>query len=424
MRILLIVFTILSFLYEIITYTLIQHQRKKPLPKEVADIYPADRYQTFLAYKKDLKPIFFTRSILSTCASLIVLISPFYSLLDHPNPYIGWILTMLVILLIDQLIDLPFDYYTTFTIENRYELNHRTKKEFFKDLLISNITNGIATLLLGYLFVYICTHIESWTHHFAISYTESFLFCLGLAFVFFLLFCILQLIALGSMRLQYHFHELEEGKLRQQIWEFCKESKKKVRHIKIYDESKKSNSRNAFLLSFLGYREFGIADNFILQNKTDELYAVLLHEIGHLKHKKNIWNWLQYVWIVCFFCFLVWLIPNAHVILSLNEWILHDFHLEYTNYYLSLSCFLTLFKPILFILNLYRNYVSCKEENEADNNAVQHGYGNALIQTFKTISTDELIDVNPHPIIEFLEYDHPGMYRRISTILKEEKKRS
>ena len=101
------------------------------------------------------------------------------------------------------------------------------KRSFFKDLLISNITNGIATLLLGYLFVYICTHIESWTHHFAISYTESFLFCLGLAFVFFLLFCILQLIALGSMRLQYHFHELEEGKLRQQIWEFCKESKKK-----------------------------------------------------------------------------------------------------------------------------------------------------------------------------------------------------
>ena len=65
---------------------------------------------------------------------------------------------------------------------------------------------------------------------------------------------------------------------------------------------------------------------------------------------------------------------------------------------------------------MFKNYISRKEEKEADYNSVDHGYGQALIKTFTKISQDELIDVNPHSWIEFLEYDHPGMATRISYI--------
>ncbi len=68
------------------------------------------------------------------------------------------------------------------------------------------------------------------------------------------------------------------------------------------------------------------------------------------------------------------------------------------------------------MLSIFNNYVSRKEEYEADDNAVKEGYGEALIQTFKTLSSDELVDVNPAPIIEFIEFDHPGMYNRIHHI--------
>ena len=92
-------------------------------------------------------------------------------------------------------------------------------------------------------------------------------------------------LSLLVMRKKYTFTEMEDGELRSQIEAYASEAKKKVRHIKIYDESKKSNDKNAFLLKFLWIREFGIADNFINENSEDELLAVLLHEIGHLKHK-------------------------------------------------------------------------------------------------------------------------------------------
>ena len=50
--------------------------------------------------------------------------------------------------------------------------------------------------------------------------------------------------------------------------------------------------------------------------------------------------------------------------------------------------------------------------------AVKNRYGEELIATFKKLSSDELINIYPHPIIEFIENDHPGMYNRIVAIKK------
>ena len=48
--------------------------------------------------------------------------------------------------------------------------------------------------------------------------------------------------------------------------------------------------------------------------------------------------------------------------------------------------------------------------------AVKNGYGEELIATFKRLSSDELVNVYPHPAVEFLEYNHPGMYQRIRAV--------
>ena len=69
-----------------------------------------------------------------------------------------------------------------------------------------------------------------------------------------------------------------------------------------------------------------------------------------------------------------------------------------------------------WITSLFSNWKSRREEKEADLNAVKEGYGEELIATFKRVSDDELIDVNPAPVIEFCEYIHPGMYQRIKYI--------
>jgi STE24 endopeptidase len=79
---------------------------------------------------------------------------------------------------------------------------------------------------------------------------------------------------------------------------------------------------------------------------------------------------------------------------------------------------MTIFEPISMLISVYFNAISRREEKEADMNAVKEGYGRELINTFKKISDDELVDLNPPQVVEILKYDHPSMVHRIEYIEK------
>ena len=53
------------------------------------------------------------------------------------------------------------------------------------------------------------------------------------------------------LNIQYKFTDLEDGELKDKINYLMRDSKKKVKHIKVYNESKKSTGKNAFLLKML-----------------------------------------------------------------------------------------------------------------------------------------------------------------------------
>ncbi|MCD7839312.1 MAG: M48 family metalloprotease, partial [Erysipelotrichaceae bacterium] len=117
------------------------------------------------------------------------------------------------------------------------------------------------------------------------------------------------------------------------------------------------------------------------------------------------------------------LLAHISILENLSSSILQTFNITTINYYLIIFVLTTLLKPIIFIFSVFNNYATRVEEYEADRHSVSLGYGKELITTFKELSKDELVNVNPSPIIEFLEYDHPGMYHRIKAI-DEEMKRS
>ena len=147
-----------------------------------------------------------------------------------------------------------------------------------------------------------------------------------------------------------------------------------------------------------------------------EHMAVLSHEIGHLKHKKNLLNYLKYLETIAMMALIVLLVVNPDIILSITNWIRESFNISANNYNLIIIVFFNIYKPVSFLSHIFNSYISRTEEYEADREAVKNGYGEALIRTFKTLSSDELINVYPHPVVEFIEYDHPGMYQRIKAI--------
>lgn len=393
--------------------------RRKPLPKEVADVYEPERYQTYINFQADKKKLKNKFNLISLVIDIILIFSPVYRMIDgwcNQNPYLVFLATYAIIWIISTIIDTWSSYEITFALMEKYGLNKKDLKEFIKDEVLNGLFGLILTAGLLELLTYIGEHMSLWTNNFTVGYRISLLILAGIIAVLLLFFGIAQLIGYAVLRKQYTFTPLEDGELKDKINALQEGSKKKVKYIYVYNESKKTTTKNAFLLKLFWHREFGIADNFMNENAENELLAVLSHEIGHLKHKKNILNFIGYADKVVLAIILLLLMVKPDIILTCTEWIRTSFDISANNYYLIFIAFGYIINPISYLRGLFFMYKSRWEEYEADREAVKNGYGEELIKTFKTLSSDELVNVYPHPFIEFTEYDHPGMYQRIKAI--------
>ncbi|MCR4952250.1 MAG: M48 family metalloprotease [Solobacterium sp.] len=417
---------LLDDLYKVFLKTAADRHQKKPLPEEVKDIYSPEKYQEFLNREHDYVPLFTAARIVSIVLNAFMIYSPFYrwmETLGQRNEYLILVITIVIHELISFLFRLPRSYYATFTIEEKYGLNRKTKKEFFKDELIGLFTELMMSIGLYLFFAFLFRHLSSWAGGFNITYLQAFLLVLVLAAVSFAVIFAISITGYLIQRRMYTYTDLPEGELRDKIMALTKGAKKKIRRIEVYNESKKSTGKNAYMLKILWYRAFGIADNYLDGNSERELLSVLAHEAGHLKHKKTILEYAGWGFALLILIVLAWLLPNGMYVVQLAEQISSAFGLTVNNYVLLISFIGAVLTPLSLIAGIYTNYVSRKNEYEADHNAVIEGYGEELIATFKKMGSDELIDVDPAPVIEFLEHDHPSIVKRIQAIRNAEASR-
>ena len=413
-------FEVFSFTYDVIVNHMVDKQRALPLPDEVSDVYDTKRYTTFLKYKSDTRKHNNQFSVIYTCIRFGLIFVGGYKWIDTiggNNEY----LVVLYSSLLTFVLTLPLDYYKsylfTFKIAEKYNLNKKTKKEFNKDFILSEIPTEIIGILAIFLLIGIVQFISN-SNLYPMTPLKAFMIAAIVAVIIVIASLLITLISLFIFRKTYTFTDMEDNELKHKIYDLLEGVKKKIYHIYVYDESKKSISKNAFVLHFLFYREISIADNFLNENAEEELLAVLSHEVGHLKHKKTVLEYLSYVDIVLLFCLLTYFIHNPVLLKQFVSWINASFGIQTTNYVLLVIAISTFLRPISFLISLYTNYISRVNEYEADQNAVKEGYGEALIKTFKTLSNDELVDVNPCKLVEISEYNHPGMTNRIRAIRK------
>ncbi len=424
-RIVFVIINILNLIWRWVRMYIAKVQRLRPLPEEIADIYDKDRYQMFLDYEADTDRLFFYRRLIDCIVDTAFILSPIFRWLEHmagQNVYLIVAVTLLMYTFLNLAIEIPFDYYDTFTIAEKYKLNKQTRKTFVKDTISETVFNTIMAFGVLELITYLSHGLSSVSTKSHMSYTKSFFVAL---LVFAVVFVIILAIAFTSillMHIKYKYTPLEEGDLRDKINYLQRDAKKKVRRISVYDESSKSIEKNAYLLRFLFYREFGIADNFINENSERELLAVLSHEVGHLKHKKKPLDYARYLlYPILFFCIwytLAMPMPSPGDSF-LEKWIMESFQITVPNYFLLVTLVIGLGQPVMALVGIIRNYRQRQEEYEADQEAVKNGYGEDMIKIFKEESNDELIDINPHPIMVVLYHSHPTMYQRIVAIRRE-----
>ena len=206
------------------------------------------------------------------------------------------------------------------------------------------------------------------------------------------------------------FLPLEEGELKEAIEKYSKQQNFKMKGIFTMDGSKRSTKSNAFFTGFGKYRRIVLFDTLIEKHSVSELVSILAHEIGHYK-KKHILQQL-----------IISILTNGimFIIMSLfikNVELFAAFKMRDISVYAGLLFFGFLYAPINVILSICLNYLSRKNEYQADLYAIKtFNKPEAFISALKKISIDNLSNLTPHPLKVFLDYSHPPVLKRIETI--------
>lgn len=375
------------------------------LPKEVAEIYDAQKYATQQSYEKQKYRFGKYASGFSFLVMVLILLLGWFGWLDemlrsyfHHDILVSFIFFG-ILFLGQTLIWLPFSYYNTFVIEERYWFNKMTKKLFFidamKSLALTLIIWGILVALIVYLYAifpqsfWIFTWIVLWWF-----------------FLFIMMFYSSLIVPLFNKQTP-----LEEGELKSSIFAFAKKVGFEVENIFVIDGSKRSSKANAYFSGFWPKKRIVLFDTLINDLTTDELVAVLAHEIGHYQKKHTIQ-------MLLFSLIQTWVILYLFSLIIENRGFAAALGATNASFHIGLIAFSLLFTPLSFLLGMIGNLISRKNEYEADEYAKKYYSALPLIEGLKKLSKNNLSNLTPHPVYEFIHYTHPSVLKRIKKLQK------
>lgn len=403
--ILIIVFVLLEFAVSNILSWLNGKWMTHPVPKVLEGLYDEEQYRKQQDYMRTNKRLGRIERTVTLVITLAILLSGALGWLDDrcmewSHKLIQLLLFFLVYAVVSALISLPFSYYDTFVIEERFGFNKTTKKTFWldtlKSLLLMLVLGG---LLLGIIFVlysYMGNTFWLWAT----------LVC-AVVIVFFSLFYSNLIVPLFNKQ-----KPLEEGELRSAIEDTATAMGFSVKNIYVIDGSKHSTKANAYFTGFGMKKRVVLYDTLIEQLSTQEIVAVLAHELGHSRHYDTIKSTVMSIVMVAVNLWVFsLLVDNPDLSHALGGSRDHSFAL-------SLMAFSLLFSPIDLILDPIINAVTRRGEYRADAFAANHGHGEALISGLKKLSANTLSNLTPHPAVVWMSYSHPTLAQRIEAIIQ------
>lgn len=370
---------------------------------EVASFYDKEKYARSQAYHRELTRFGFLTSSFSFILSMVMLLVGGFGWMDGllrsvtDNTIFLALLFFGLIGIAADVLTLPFQWYSTFVIEEKYGFNKTTAKTFVTDKLKGYMLGAIiGGSLLSVLLYFIQTLGENFWMWFA-----------GIAAAFMLLMNMFYTSLI--VPLFNKLTPLPEGELRSAIEAFSKKINFPIANVFVIDGSKRSKKANAFFSGIGRKKKIVLYDTLIANHTTDELVAVLAHEVGHYKKKHIVWGYVFSVVQVVFTLFVLSLMVfNENLSLALGG--------SQLTIHLNLLAFTILFSPISGITGLFMNMYSRKNEFEADAFAKETFNGTALASALKKLSVDNLSNLYPHPAYVFFHYSHPPLLKRLAKI--------
>ncbi len=376
----------------------------QPLPTEISDHYDNQKYTDSQSYLKTTTKFGFITSSFDILTILIFWFSGGFAHLDTfaRSFELGSLLTGLlyigILMLLKLVISIPFSIYSTFVIEEKFGFNKTTPITFFTDFLKSII---LSMLLGGVLLSIILWFLDTGGHY-------AWAMCWGFSAIFLLI--IQYIVPTWIMPLFNKFTPLEDGELKQAIVDYAKSINFSLSNIFVMDGSKRSSKSNAFFTGFGKNKRIVLFDTLIKEQSSEELVAVLAHEMGHFKKKHIIRRMILGIFQMGFVFFMMSLFIR-------HKGLFDAFFMQEISIYAGLIFFGMLYSPIDLFTSVILQISSRKDEYEADRFAAQTTKENKfLISALKKLSAHNLSNLTPHPFYVFLNYSHPPVLERIKVL--------
>ena len=204
---------------------------------------------------------------------------------------------------------------------------------------------------------------------------------------------------------------LEEGELKVAIEKFSYKVGFKLNNIYVIDGSKRSTKANAYFSGFGSQKRIALYDTLIKDLETEEIIAVLAHEVGHYKQKHVIYNMLLSILLTGLTFYILSLLIG-------NNLLSQALGVEVASFHIGLIAFAILYSPISSLTSLFMNALSRKFEYQADNYAKEKIGAAELISSLKKLSKNSLSNLTPHKWSVTVNYSHPTLYQRILNLKK------
>lgn len=390
----------LDLSYDLILRILSASRRGEPLPDTVRDIYDADSYARWLDYSAEKRKLgaiekIFDAAVLSLLFGTNVF-SAVYGRLPG-NETGKSLLLLLIFTALLTLLSVPFDWVREKRIEVKYGFGKTKAGTFVRDEITGFVTNALLNGAL-YLAVSAC-----WNRFGIRGFFGVFLILAVFVTAF-------SMLAVTFQRLYNKFTPLEDGTLRRTLSDLFGKAGYELENIYVMDASKRTAKVNAFCTGLGRFKKIVLYDNLVNGYTENEIAAVFAHELGHYRRRDTLKNTL-------FTILLMGIVTAAAAWFSVTSAISLAYGFEAMNpafgVILLQSVALT---PVLTLCMIPRAAMARQFEYRADADAAESGYGEALVSALKKLSRDNFSDLNPHPIVVALEYDHPTTAERIRAI--------
>jgi STE24 endopeptidase len=300
-------------------------------------------------------------------------------------------------LFIGNLVDVPFSYYKIFTVDEKFGFNKMTKTMFLSDLIKDTLLSfGIFTPIL---------FVALWLMQSAGNYWWLYLWFAFSAYFFF----ISAIYPIFFAPIFNKFTPLADENLKNRIEALLTKCGFKSQGLFVMDGSARSSHGNAYFTGFGSSKRVVFFDTLLERLNTDEIEAVLAHELGHFK-KRHVIKSNIILFFISFLCLaaLGWLINQA--------WFYNGLGVTVPSNHMALILFLLVSPVFLFLLRPIMASYSRKNEFEADDYAAKNAEAKNLVSALVKLYRDNASTLTPDPLHSAFYDSHPPASIRISKL--------